>query len=114
MVALFNAIAKAKRETVAASEEVANAKKAVVAAARDDNSSILSRDSTLIRSKTASAKEKKAAEEGSAEGADKGHKWAALRDDYMMGQKLTVKVCALLIYESFIIISNHFFTPALV
>lgn len=101
VVALFNAIAKAKRETVAA--EDAKAKKETTPAA-DDNGSIISRNSVTARGKATSVEGKgkgeKAAENGDAAGAS-GAKWAALRDDYMVGQKLTVKVSTIALQISF-------------
>jgi len=95
VVALFNAIAKAKRDTVAAEEAVANSKKERSEAARDDteNSSIISRERALQASKMSASNKKAAAadKDGAVEG-EGGNKWAALRDDYMVGQQLTVKV----------------------
>lgn len=99
MVALFNAIAKAKRETVAAEEAVTSKKAAVVSAHHDDNGSVLSREtsSSSMRgnSKAAGAagkREKEASAAAAEEEGSKNKQWAALRDDYMVGQKLTVKV----------------------
>lgn len=93
MVALFNAIAKAKRDTVAAEEEAAAKKKAVVGAATvslgsaKDDGSVISR----VSAKSSGKASTKAGEAGdTAEG--KPRQWAALRDDYMVGEKLTVKV----------------------
>lgn len=92
VVALFNAIAKAKRDTVAAEEASSSSKKERAEAARDDteNTSVVSRERALQASKmAASSKKGKVAESAEAE---KGSKWAALRDDYMIGEQLTVKV----------------------
>jgi hypothetical protein len=97
-VALFNAIAKAKRDTVAA-EESAKPKKAV---ANDDNGSVISRESagrTTKAGKSAKSAQQLDGEQGTGKvdkekEAEKVTKWAALRDDYMVGQKLTVKVGA--------------------
>ena len=91
MVALFNAIAKAKRDTVAAEEATISSKKErAEAAAKDDteNSSMVSRERALQASKMSVAGKKGASKE---EEEGKGG-WAALRDDYMVGQQLTVKV----------------------
>eukprot|EP00598_Pedospumella_elongata_P003190 CAMPEP_0184972162 /NCGR_PEP_ID=MMETSP1098-20130426/4212_1 /TAXON_ID=89044 /ORGANISM="Spumella elongata, Strain CCAP 955/1" /LENGTH=236 /DNA_ID=CAMNT_0027494395 /DNA_START=53 /DNA_END=763 /DNA_ORIENTATION=- len=94
VVALFNAIAKAKRDTVAAEEAAASSKKERSEAARDDteNSSIISRERALQASKMSASNKKAAAadKDGAVEG-EGGSKWAALRDDYMVGQQLTVK-----------------------
>jgi hypothetical protein len=98
-VALFNAIAKAKRDTVAA-EESAKPKKPV---ATDDSASVISRESAG-RGAKAGKGAKGAPQQDGAQGAgkvdkekeaEKATKWAALRDDYMVGQKLTVKVSGL-------------------
>lgn len=91
-MALFNAIAKAKRDTVA-SEEAATKKEPV----KDDteNASIVSRERGRQASKQKAAKlaaDEQDSTTGGAAGADKGAKWAALRDDYMIGSNLTVKV----------------------
>jgi hypothetical protein len=91
VVALFNAIAKAKRDTVAAEEATISSKKErAEAAAKDDteNSSMVSRERALQASKMSVAGKKGASKE---EEEGKGG-WAALRDDYMVGQQLTVKV----------------------
>lgn len=94
-MALFNAIAKAKRDTVAAEEAASSSKKERAEAARDDteNTSVVSRERALQASKMAAGnKRDKAAAEGAE--AEKGNRWAALRDDYMIGEQLTVKVSA--------------------
>jgi hypothetical protein len=106
VVALFNAIAKAKRETVAAEEEQKAAKKAKLSS--NDSSSLDNVSaaggrmsaSTSVASNAASSnrvngnsgsKSGAAAEGGAA--APKG--WAALQDNYMIGSALSVKVSKL-------------------
>lgn len=98
VVALFNAIAKAKRDTVA-TEEAATKKEPV----KDDteNTSVLSREKGHQASKQKAAKQSADAQEGAAAGGEKGAKWAALRDDYMIGSNLTVKVCVPLLAHCF-------------
>ena len=103
VVALFNAIAKAKRDTVAAEEAAASSKKERSETARDDteNSSIISRERALQASKmSASNKKAAAADKDAAVEGEGGSKWAALRDDYMVGQQLTVKVRFFVIHLS--------------
>ena len=101
MVALFNAIAKAKRDS-AATEDSSKPKKTLSAStsvAVADDSSLISKENS-VRGRVAAAKSNKKNEETHAaagtEGENKGG-WAALRDDYMVGQKLTVKVSYFLI-----------------
>jgi hypothetical protein len=97
VVALFNAIAKAKRDTVAAEEAASTKKSAALSASttlggsassNNDDGSIISRESMKK-----SVAGKKGGEKASAtEGEGKPKQWAALRDDYLVGEKLTVKV----------------------
>jgi hypothetical protein len=96
VVALFNAIAKAKRDTVAAEEAASNKKSATLSASttlggsassNNDDGSIISRES--VKKSVAGKKGEKAS---APEGEGKPKQWAALRDDYLVGEKLTVKV----------------------
>jgi hypothetical protein len=106
VVALFNAIAKAKRETVAAEEEQKAAKKAKLSS-NDSSSldnvsaaggrmsasaSVASNAASSNRANGNSGNRSGAAAEGDA-AAPKG--WAALQDNYMIGSALSVKVSKL-------------------
>jgi hypothetical protein len=96
VVALFNAIAKAKRDTVAQKEQKEGTKD------KDNEGGAKSEAAAnaILGTSAGSERKEKAGSAGAktsqAEGGEAGSRgWAALRDDYMLGSELTVKVSAL-------------------
>jgi hypothetical protein len=91
VVALFNAIAKAKRETVAQKEDAAAEKSAKAESNKSELAARAITGTTSLSTSITDKKEKPKAKAPAAEEAG-SRGWAALRDDYMLGSELTVKV----------------------